>query len=286
MSEVGFTIANRQVVTVRLEPNVLQGRDMAGVPCLSLPLQIQLLPGGQKGDGEYTLVRLAGTLRNQPLGDFARFELGPLALTPNPTPYFRAQDAVVELDRLRLRRFEDVRDGRDAHLQVTLSALVWYPAEQRFEVPFSSGFLDLLVPRSHWVDKVLPQMNLSNSKLIEIEFPGGTIGENFRGSYARIEEAEKLFASGLHKQVLTSLRLSFEGLSKSLGFESPRKEFFESLFATAHPEKKEKASAALTALYRVLHLGPHEHETVVTRRDARFALTMAYTVFEYIIPED
>lgn len=293
MSEIGFAVADRQVVTVRLEPTALQARDMAGVPCLSLPFQIQLLPSGQKGDVEYTLVRLAGALQNQIIGEFARFEVGPLALVPIPTPFFRPQEAVVELDRLRFRRFEDARDGRDAHFQITLSALVWYPTQQRFDVSVSSGPLGVLVPRSYWIDNILPQMNLSNSKVIEVTFAGST-GENFRASYGRIEEAEKLFASGLYKQMLTSLRLAFEGLSKSFGFEKPSKEFFESLFANAHPEKKEKASAALTAVYKFLHLGPHEHTTstpntndqpVVTRQDARFALTMAYTVFEYITPK-
>jgi hypothetical protein len=63
---------------------------------------------------------------------------------------------------------------------------------------------------------------------------------------------------------------------------------FESLFANYHPGKKEKAREALAGLYRFLHLGPHEHanqpgsegQPVVTREDARFALTMAHAIFE------
>jgi len=108
-----------------------------------------------------------------------------------------------------------------------------------------------------------------------------------------VDEAEKLFANGQYKQVLTALRLSFEALAISLGFEKRVRECFESLFADTHPEKKEKAREALTGLYKFLHLGPHEQaegsETVaqpgVLCRDARFALTMAHAVFEYITPQ-
>src|SRR5208283_1720628 len=241
---------------------------------------LQLLPGGQKGDVDYTLLRLAGILQNQALGEIASFELSPLALLPNPSPFFRQQEATVLLDRQRIRRFEEARSGADAQLQFNLSSLVWYPAGQKFDAPRSSGYLDIVVPKSHWVEKVVSVWNLSHLKLIEIEFPKSATGENFRTSYARVEEAEKQFASGQYKQVLTTLRLSFEGLAKSLDFEKPGKEFFESLFASAHPEKKEKGRDALIGIYRFLHLGPHEQanhadpnaQPVVTRQDARFAL--------------
>ena len=292
MSEVSFVIADQQVATVRLDPNSLQGRNMAGLPALYMPLELQLLPGGQKRDVQYTLLRLAGTLQNQPLGEFATFEVRPLAEFPNPHPYFRQQDAVVILDRLRIRRFEDARAGGDARFQLMFFALVWYPGQQKFEAPRCAGYLDVVVPKSHWVERVASTWNLSNIKIVEIEFPKDVIGESFRASYARVEEAEKFFANGQYKQVLTTLRLSFEALAKSLGFERPGKELFEYLFASAHPEKSEKARDALTGMYKFLHLGPHEQasnpdqnsQPVVTRQDARFALTLVYAIFEYIIP--
>jgi hypothetical protein len=142
---------------------------------------------------------------------------------------------------------------------------------------------------------VVPVWNLHNITVVEIEFPKSAAGENFRASYARVEEAQRLLANGQYKQALTTLRLSFEALALSLGFEGQDhiKKCFESLFASSHPEKKEKAREALTGIYRFLHLGPHEHanhadpngQPVVTRQDARFALTLAYAIFEYITPK-
>jgi hypothetical protein len=59
MSELLLAVGDQNVITVRLEPNSVQGRDMGGQPGLYLPLQIQLLPAGQKQEVEYTLLRLA-----------------------------------------------------------------------------------------------------------------------------------------------------------------------------------------------------------------------------------
>jgi len=294
MSEVSFAVAGRQVATVRLDPNSLQGRDIAGLPVLYMPLKLQLLPAGQRGDVEYTVLRLAGTLQSQALGEFARFEVAPLAALPNPSPFDRQQDVMVALDRLRVKRFEDARAGSDAYFQINLSCLVWFPTEQKFEAPSSSGYLDVLVPKSHWAEKVVSVWNLCHIKVLEIRFPKSAVGENLRTSYARVEEAEKQFVSGQYKQVLTTLRLSFEALANSLGFEGRVKECFESLFASSHPDKQDKAREALTGIYRFLHLGPHEQanhpgsngQPIVTRQDARFALTLAYAIFEYITPQE
>ncbi len=292
MSETWLEVGGRNVVTVRLEPNSVHGRDMAGMPALYFPLQLQLLPGGEKADVQYTVVRIAGTVQNSPLGEFASFDAGPLALVPNPAPLFRQQDALVALDRQRIRRFEEARAGNDAYFEIMLSGLVWFPTQQKFEVTRASGYLQVSVPKSHWAERVISAWGLSNIKVVEVRFPKSAAGENFRASYARVEEAEKLFANGQYKQVLTTLRLSFEALAISLGFESRVKDCFESLFASSHPDKKEKAREALTGIYKFLHLGPHEQakqpepsgEAVVSREDARFALTLAYAIFEYITP--
>jgi hypothetical protein len=290
MSEVSFAIADRQVATVRLEPNNVQGRDMAGQPALYLPLQLQLLPGGQNADVQYTLVRFAGKLQNQPLGEFASFEVSPMAVAPTPHPFFRHQEAMVVLDRLRVKRFEDARAGNDAHFQIMLSCLVWYPAERRFEAPFTSGSLDVIVPKSQWAERVVSVWNLSSIKVVEIEFPKSVAGENFRAAYAKVEAAERLYASGQWKQTLGELYSAFEALAKALGCAKPDQQCFAALLSELHPVKKEKFKLALDSFCDLLHLGRHEPNEAaetfnVSRSDARFALLMAHAIFEYITPK-
>jgi hypothetical protein len=273
---------------------MVQGRDFAGQPALHLPLQIQLVPAGQNGELQYMLLQLTGTLLNSPLGEFATFQLGPLAEGPNPTPFYRPCNSMVVLDRQRVKRFEDARSGKDAYFQIKFAGLVWCPAQKKFEAPTSSGYLDILIPKSHWAENVVAKWNLDNIKVVEIEFPKSAIGENFRVAYARVEEAGRLFADAQYKQALTSLRLSFEGLAKSFGFGGAGKDFFDHLLVDLHPDKREKAREALAGLYRFLHLGPHElvqtpeatEQPAITRNDARFALVMTYAVFEYITSQN
>lgn len=290
MSEISFNVSNRNAITVRLEPNSVQGRDLNGRPGLYLPFQMQLLELGQQANAQYTLVRLSGKLLTQQSREFAALDVGPIAEVPSPNPYFRSQEALVLLDLRQIRQFEDARDGKDARFQLMLSGLLFY--QQKFEVVRSSQYLDVVVPRSHWVDNVLSPWKIDGVKVVEIQFPATAVGENFRKAHARIEEAERLFASGQYKQTLTALRLAFEALADSLGFQGELKKCFESLFASSHPDKKEKARDALNSAYKFLHLGPHEQPSqgdpnagpVITRHDARFALTMAYAIFEYIVP--
>jgi hypothetical protein len=46
------------------------------------------------------------------------------------------------------------------------------------------------VPRS--IDRVLSAWNLAHTRIIEIKFPGDVGGKNFRNSYTRVEEADRL----------------------------------------------------------------------------------------------
>jgi hypothetical protein len=173
------------------------------------------------------------------------------------------------------------------------SALVSLPGEPKFEVARPSfGQLEAVVPRSFWIDNVLSHWNLSKTKVVEITFLDGAAGDKFRNAYARVEQAERQLASGEYNQTLTILRMAFEGLAKDSGFPSAGKDFFDSLFVTVHPDKKEKARDALNGIYRFMHLGPHEQsgqtnangEPVVNRQDARFALILAQAAFGYMTP--
>ncbi|MFZ0884265.1 MAG: hypothetical protein WAN14_12775 [Candidatus Acidiferrales bacterium] len=291
MSEVLLSVGGRSVITARLESDKVHGRNWGSQPVLYLGMQLQLLPAGEQKQINYTLVRLGGRLQTQALGEFASFEVEPLALVPNVQPFFRQQDIFVPLDRTRLEHFENARAGNDARLQVNISALVSSPGDPTFEVARpSSGQLEVIVPRSLWIDNVLSHWNLSKTKVIEITFSDCATGEKFRNAYARIEQAEKHLASGEYKQTLTTLRMAFEGLAKDSGFPSAGKDFFDSLFVTVHPDKKEKARDALNGIYRFMHLGPHEQSSqpnsngdpVVNRQDARFALILAQAAFGYM----
>jgi hypothetical protein len=295
MPETPISIRSYGVLTARIDPTNVWGDGSPQRPVLRLPLELQVKSiEGKQQTVDYTLLCLIGTLKARGLETLAGFDVGPLAEHSDSRAHYRSVNLEVPLELTSVRKYEDVRCGADAFLSLSFQGLVWFPREAKFETVSSQGDLQLTVPRSTWVDQVLPKWGLSSVKLVEITFPASSVGDSFRAPYARVEEAERLFANGQYKQVLTSLRLSFEGLAIGLGFENRVKDCFDSLFADSHPDKREKAREALTGLYKFLHLGPHEQsaqpdtggEPVILRRDARFALTMAHAVFEYITPHD
>jgi hypothetical protein len=286
MSEVWLPANGRNAITVRLESNNVTGRDLAGVPALFFPLELQLLPSGDKGDAPYTLVRLAGTLQNQQHSEFAAFEVGPIADPSSPQAFFRQKQVTVPLDRVRVKRFEDARAGNDANFGIMLSCLLWHPAQQNFEAVWG-GPLQVQVPKSHWVERVLSLWNLSGVKVVEIRFPGSDAGESFRAAYSKVEAAEKAYANGQWKQTLAELYAAFESLAKASNLAKPDQQFFAALLSDLHPAKKEKFKLAMDGLCDVLHLGRHEPKEAagtfaVSAADARFALIMAHAKFEYI----
>lgn len=292
MAEVSFTIKNFNVLKVRLDTTDVQGRDVAGQPVLWFPLKLQLLPAGGPGQAglQYVLLRLAGSVSFHPIGEFARFEAGPLAEVSNPSVFERQCQVTVPLDRVRVKRFEDARGGSDANLTISLSALVWFATPQSaFDMIHASSPLQIQVPKSHWAERILQPWGLDSVKTIELTFPKPEAGENFRAAYSHVESAERHFANGLSKETLAELYSGFEKLAQSHGNAKPDQSFFASLLSDFHPAKKDATKLALDKLCDFLHLGRHQPKESpntfqISRSDARFALVMAYAVFEYITP--
>ena len=63
------------------------------------------------------------------MGEFASFDAGPLAEQSNASPYDRAEEVVVPLDRLQVKRFEDTRAGANAQLNISFLGLIYSAAD-------------------------------------------------------------------------------------------------------------------------------------------------------------
>lgn len=69
---------------------------------------------------------------------------------------------------------------------------------------------------------------------------------------------------------------------------NPDQQFFGSLLEEMQNSKKDKFKMAFDYALRICHLGRHEPkkedqgEVVVTRRDAVFAIRMAYSTLEFL----
>lgn len=294
MPEISIAIRGYNVLTIRIDPTEITGQGSAAHPILNFPLKVQMMPiNSQQGEVHYQLLRLAGTLHCGSLAQFAQFELGPLLHQSDPSGnYFQQVDGMLVLDHARIKQFEDARAGNDAQFSMSFSGLIWFPGQKEFE-KINGPVFQVSVPRSRWIDVVISRWGLSRVKIVEIKFPANQAGDNLSAAYARVEAAEKLYLNGLWKQSLAELYSAFEDLAKSLGFAKPDQQFFVSLLAESHPVKKEKAKLTLDYICGFFQLGRHEpggeppsaNSPFLLRRDARFGLTLAHALFEYLTPE-
>lgn len=292
MAETRCNIRNCEVLVARLDETQVRGSGSSFRPILQLPLKLHVMPArGDRGEMNYVLLRLAGTLSCPSISEFAEFESPPMAEESRPDAhYFRQADLRIPLDHRRIRQFEDARSGANATLTVNLSSLVWFTEDQKFERVYCGTPLQLIVPRSTWADQVLAPWGLDRVKLVEIRFPLSDAGDNYRAAYTNLEDAERHFANGQWKETLAELYSAFEGLAKATGFNDPNQQFFAHILQAFHSDKKDKTKLALDYLCEFLHLGRHEPKTSpetfqISPSDARFALTMAHAVFEYITPK-
>lgn len=66
MSEISLNVSGYGGITVRLDPNEIVGRNLAGQPALYLPFKIQCLPiPTQKAALSYTIVRFTGNRKHK-----------------------------------------------------------------------------------------------------------------------------------------------------------------------------------------------------------------------------
>jgi hypothetical protein len=285
MAETTFQIGNYSAVKVRLEPTEVYGSGNSTSPILTLQFKIQLSSISAQPPIEYTMIRLAGRLKiGNPAEQVATFEAPPMAEGSSIQGYERQFQVDVPLGIRETKRIEDLRDGKNPFFRISLSGLV-HVHNKGFELLRESA-IDIIVPRSHWIDHVLNVWGTSDLQLLEIRMPSTTRKE-FATMQERLAKAEQLYRVGDYSHVLTSLRLAFEAFAEVYGASRADRNFFDKMLADNHPEMREKLRDTFDYIYRLLNAGPHEptptanQQLPINRNEARFALVTAYAVFEY-----
>lgn len=294
MAEITFNVLNYSVLRVRLEPTEIFAAGTSSNPILTLRfrLQLQQVPIQQnqpnKSRGHYTLLRLAGQfgISNE---EITSFEAPPMAEMSSANAYERQFDVPVPLTLQKLKRLEDLRAGKDPTLKIELTGLVAIAETGQFE-RLQNASLSVAVPRSHWIDRVLNPLRISDLRLLEIAFPANGRKE-LTATQERLTKAEQLYRTADYTHVLTTLRTAFEGIAEVYSAKSADRNLFERMLVNTHPEMRIKLRDAFDYFHRVLHLGPHEPTSAteiaapVSRNDARFALVVAHAIFDYFSSE-
>ena len=171
MAEAHFPVKGRGGFRVRLEPTEIVGTGSSTLPALTLQLKLQLPSIQLQSVVNYTLLRLAGRLSIASENtDLASFETPPIAETSGPNSYERSLSVEVPLDIRQIKHIEELRDGKDLVLRITLTGLVAFDVNNEFE-RLQEQTLHLHVPRSHWIDRALNVWKISDLRLLEINPP-------------------------------------------------------------------------------------------------------------------
>jgi len=132
-----------------------------------------------------------------------------LTLSPNSSS---SPHLYIDLDHYRLAQIEKVREGRDLQACIDIS-FVAELQQQPLVRHTAAVSLGVRIPKSDWVEVILPQLKYKEVSLIEIpkiEKP------EFSDIIARINDAWKLYSMGEYDKVLTECRKAMEGLTTIL----------------------------------------------------------------------
>jgi hypothetical protein len=288
MSETSFTVKGNGVGRVRLEPTTIIGMGSPANPQLVLPLKFQLLPFGQTN---YTLLSVSAKIfvgsENQPV---ATVEHLPIAEESLPNPFDRTVNLSAPLTLTQIKHIEDIRDGKNLLLKITLSGLVVLKQSNEFE-KLQDMVLEVSIPYSHWIETSLKAWRVSDLRVLEIKFPGDSRKE-MATARARLERAEALYRIGDYPHVLAQLRSAFDAMAEAYSEKGVSKEAWEEILGYTHADVRNKLRDTFATFRKFLNLGPHEPlptpETLtpISRQDARFALVVAHAIFEYFSSEN
>src|SRR5207245_2654317 len=169
---------------------------------MSMPIYI---PTPDDPIQDYTLHQIYGTLFFNPgggsLGQIAFHSL-PLSLFSRPTA--RGQVVLnIPLDVYQLRQIEEQRTGNvSLKFDFTFEFAKHYPVArkeayapiERFETNFFS--MTVNIPRSEWVDKVLPGLGYGKIHLVEVPLPEMAIGESLARAVVEFHQAKSYMLQG------------------------------------------------------------------------------------------
>lgn len=180
---------------------------------------------------DYTLHQIYGTLFfSSGVGSAGQivFHSFPLSLFSRPAT--RGQVVLnIPLDVYQLRQIEEQRfGGVSLKFDFTFEFAKHYPIArkepyapiEKFETNFFS--MTMNIPRSDWVDKVLPGLGYGKIDLVEVPLLETAIGERLAKAVAEFQQVQSYMLQGNYDKVLGHCRNALELLSNARTYEGDK----------------------------------------------------------------
>jgi len=192
----------------------------------------------------------------------------------------------IDLDHYRLSQLEKIREGKDLQMCVDLFLIVELQRESPSMRPIQFPSLYIEVPKSDWVEKILPQLKYKEVSLIELP---KLDRPEFSNIIVEIDKAWKMYSMGEYKEVLTNCRIAIEGLTdvvKSRGFhkeveeEGKKKTVPDWESALGHEKMGDLMRSFIQKLYDFLSPGAHYGKSI-NKEDAELAIMMTHALINF-----
>jgi hypothetical protein len=203
--------------------------------------------------------------------------------TPTTTRFY------TELDHYRLAQVEKIREGGDLQIRMELSFIINIYSFGNLAMRLPSGVsIDGRIPKSDWVERILPQLKFKDVSLIEIpKIENPEFGEVIN----EINDAWKQYSMGEYDKVLTGCRKAMEalgnivknkGLEKEVPDEKGEKKTVPDWEKAVGDEKiGEIIAAFVKKLFGFLSPGSHYGKSI-NREDAELAILTTHALANYV----
>jgi hypothetical protein len=262
------------------------------IPRLRLEFEIHYI--SKSGEPEYNIFVSFGkaelkVIKLVPLGSERLYvgsftpEKTSFTLSPNSSSSIRLY---IDLDHYRLSQLEKVREGKDLQICVELSLIAELLRELSTKHPVDFPPLYIGIPKSDWVEKILPQLKYKEVSLIEVpklERP------EFSNIIAKVDGAWKMYSMGEYDKVLTECRKAIEGLAdivkekcfhKEVEEEGKKKSVPDWESALGHKETGNLIGGFVQKLRNFLGPGAHYGKSI-SKEDAELAIMMTHALINY-----
>jgi hypothetical protein len=201
------------------------------------------------------------------------------------------QTFTFPIDSKTLANIEEVRAGNDVRVDLTFQFLMGLHHAQGPLVYFQTGRAQIVfvIPRSQWVDMLLPNLGYRGLELIEIKYGTPLARQLLPNAVAQIQQAQKHILEGRWQEGILDCRQALEHtLSVRPSAPGAATKFEDRVndFIRDHL-RLDAAQAGLLAnqmmlIWKIASQAAHPTPTVFSRNDAEFIAHLTVAVISYV----
>ncbi|WP_148210162.1 hypothetical protein [Candidatus Korobacter versatilis] len=241
-----------------------------------------------------TLMRIVGELRSPDHRTVARFEHNPMLRAERADGTTNGvQTFSIPLDLSTIDQIERSRGPGD--LQVMLNLLPIFAihmpnAAVIFEVGRIEG-LKFPIPRSQWVDNLLPGLGYGGLEILEVRYASTTIGKHLQKSVGEIRDAKKALLDGDCHMAVLHCRRSVEALLESgssalppsMRFQQKVETWISDNFKTVDGTEAKLLAEQMQVVWEVTSAAAHSGSSHSFKaRESEFLIRTAMNIVEYV----